>query len=403
MRRTLAVVLAGSCTLTMAVTVASAETAAPAPGATPFGALSTEVVGGTIVPEGRWPDTAGVFFGNDVGCTGVLVAPTVVLTAGHCIDGSVSKVLLNATDVGGPGETIRVIRRIAYPNWYNTMDIGILILETPSQVTPRRIASGCIKDNFVVDGATVTIVGYGAIDVNGNEYRSELREAVTTITDADCSQTSRGCVSSVQPDGELGAGGDGIDSCFGDSGGPLYLMTDRGEFLVGLTSRGYDDVNLPCAEGGIYVKPEKVIDWIQEQTGETLVPPSCNAPPVPTTPAIEVEAGDNKTIRVEPNDPDVTDTHQVSVQVAPEHGTIEVGSDGSVTYSADADYLGPDAFTVAVTDNGDPALTGTVVVAVTVIEATGCGCQSGRGAAQGAWVFALAGLVAIGRRRKLRA
>ena len=38
------------------------------------------------------------------------------------------------------------------------------------------------------------------------------------------------------PDGELGAGGMGIDTCPGDSGGPLYLPTDFGTFLAGVTS-----------------------------------------------------------------------------------------------------------------------------------------------------------------------
>ena len=39
------------------------------------------------------------------------------------------------------------------------------------------------------------------------------------------------------PGGELIAGGGGIDSCAGDSGGPLYLHTEVGSYLVGLAVR----------------------------------------------------------------------------------------------------------------------------------------------------------------------
>ena len=49
-------------------------------------------------------------------------------------------------------------------------------------------------------------------------YVDELQEATTVITDADCSRTDLGCNIAAYPNGELGAGGMGVDSCPGDSG-----------------------------------------------------------------------------------------------------------------------------------------------------------------------------------------
>ena len=69
----------------------------------------SEVAGGELADSGVWPDAAGiVFYGSYVGCTGVLVAPDVVLTAGHCV-GGISHVIVGSTNVrSNEGETIAV-------------------------------------------------------------------------------------------------------------------------------------------------------------------------------------------------------------------------------------------------------------------------------------------------------
>ena len=50
-------------------------------------ARAQQVVGGSQVDAGEYEDAAGIIFSNSVECTGVLVAPNVVLTAGHCVGG----------------------------------------------------------------------------------------------------------------------------------------------------------------------------------------------------------------------------------------------------------------------------------------------------------------------------
>lgn len=238
------------------------------------GSGTPEVVGGWPVLTDDWPDCAGVVFGTSVDCTGVLIAPTVVLTAAHCI-GGITEVYLSTWDLNAPqGESIAVIDEIAYPTWWSTYDIGLLILENPSATPPRMIAHGCAAD-FIEDGAGVTVVGWGAIDYWGTVYPDVLMQALTVIDDADCSDPVNGCNVAVSPGGELGAGGNGVDSCYGDSGGPLYLHTPLGDMLVGITSRAYAWVSRPCGDGGIYVRPDAVISWIETTTGITLPAPDC--------------------------------------------------------------------------------------------------------------------------------
>src|SRR5688500_8711625 len=113
----------------------SSPTGAQEPGAAP----EAQVVGGRQATLGRWDDAVGVYFQGTSwpSCTGTLIAPTVVLTAGHCI-GGVSSVQLGVNDFTMPGgETIDVVQEIEYPDSQSTFDVGILILAQPSAYTPR--------------------------------------------------------------------------------------------------------------------------------------------------------------------------------------------------------------------------------------------------------------------------
>jgi MYXO-CTERM domain-containing protein len=400
----------GSRFLLVALAAAFPLTASAAPGdlepPRPPVDIADEVVGGQPVPAGKWPDAAAVLYdGTDPtrnqGCTGVLIAPDVVLTAGHCIDASIRAVFVDANDLrSSTGQVLPVQRVAAYPQWWQSYDVGLLILSQPSTVTPRMIAGGCIRDQYSKNGAQVAIVGYGATDNNASQYGFELREAYTTITDVDCTSSS-GCESQVSPGGELGAGGDGIDSCNGDSGGPLYLVTDRGEYLIATTSRAYSDATQYCSEGGIYVRSDAVLEWIRSESGREIPDPTCNFAPEPTAEAIEVVAGDTATTSVAPNDPDAGDSHTYAIGAAPEHGELTLHDDGSVEYHAAGDYEGPDTFTITVTDNGAPNLTGQAQVNVTVLPAEGCGCRSSAPGAGGFLLLLLVGL-ALTRRRPAR-
>ncbi|MBA3396273.1 MAG: trypsin-like serine protease, partial [Deltaproteobacteria bacterium] len=119
---------------------------------------SSEVLGGTAAPVGKWPDVVAVRSGSQQFCTGTLIAPTVVLTAGHCA-GDIDNVLIGTSSLAraAEGEVITVIRTIEYPNSQSTgADLAVLVLAKPSRFTPRQIASGWARAD-IANGAQVAL------------------------------------------------------------------------------------------------------------------------------------------------------------------------------------------------------------------------------------------------------
>ncbi len=375
-------------------------TAAAGPGPEP-------VIGGSAAPAGKWPDAAAVLWGGDQACTGTLIAPNVVITAGHCVEGGApDQVLVGATAKSRPeeGELLDIQKAIAYPDSQQTIDVALLVLTQPSTIAPRLIASGWARAD-IKNGAAVELVGYGTTDRNGNVETDSLLEAQSTITDFNCT-TSAGCNSAARPDGELGAGGMGIDTCPGDSGGPIYVLTDYGSFLAGVTSRGYDSNRYYCSEGGIYARADKVIDWIETTASVTL-----ERTPGPTADPITAVRGRGTETKVTPNDPKTGAEHTFAISTQPGSGTAAVNSDGVVRVCPKSDVIGDDSLTVAVSDKADPMRTAYVRVPVTIVDGEpegdcdptdfgGGGCCDTRRSASGSLPLAL--FVVFGLRRRRR-
>jgi hypothetical protein len=240
-------------------------------------------------------------------------------------------------------------------------------------------------------------------------YVNELQEAMSTITDFDCSSSS-GCNAAAMPDGELGAGGMGIDTCPGDSGGPMYLTTSYGNFLAGATSRGYSNAQFDCSEGGIYERPDKIVDWIEQAAGVPV-----ERGPTPYADPIMVVHGDGGETMIDANDPkDVG--HGYAITTPPAHGTAKVREDGRVRVCVDPTAAaGTDQLTVLVSDATTASRAVSIIIPIQIADGTaaascdldtftvgensgGC-CDSGRSAG-GSLPLALGVLVALRRRRR---
>jgi endonuclease G len=379
------------------VVLACSLAAAGCDAALPESSASSPVTGGTDAPPGKWPDVAAVMFpidGEVPLCTGTLVAPTVVLTAGHCADRSGTPVLPDSVLIGassltrtGDGETIAIERSIVYPDAATAEDLAVLILARPSTHPPRRIVDGWARADLV-NGAAISLVGFGAIDRAGAIYVNELQEATTSITDVDCS-VSPGCRPIAHPAGELGAGGMGVDTCPGDSGGPLYLWTSYGAVLAGVTSRSYANAGFPCSEGGIYVRPDKVLDWIERVAG---VPVARVA--APTAPMVATEDRCGAT-QITVNDP-ASQHHQFRIASQPAHGSASVDPDGTVRVCTDPGAPEDDHVVVMITDAAHPDRSLPVTIPVGT-----AGCCDAGGPPGGAIPLAI-GVLALARRRRPR-
>ena len=87
-----------------------------------------------------------------------------------------------------------------------------------------------------------------------------------------------------------------------------------------------------------------------------------DSPPVVNDQAITVEAGDGKAVSLGATDVD-GDTLSYNVTDAPDHGTL-TGTGDNRTYTPDANYAGPDSFTVSVNDGYGGTDTATVSIQV---------------------------------------
>jgi uncharacterized protein (TIGR03382 family) len=236
------------------------------------GGSGGDIVGGRPVAAGDWPDAVAVL-GADGRCSGTLIAPDVVLTAGHCIDIGPAVVVLDTVDVDAEdGEWIEVDRAVAYPGWEDSYDVGVLVLARAAETVPRKVARTCTASAEVVAGNALTVVGFGqTVEIDDGRDRGVTKNTVdVTITDAACT-TDPSC---AVPGGELIAGGGGLDACFGDSGGGAYAETEAGPVLVGVVSRGLAGA-WACGGGGVYVRVDKVVRWIERTTGRRLPRPDC--------------------------------------------------------------------------------------------------------------------------------
>jgi secreted trypsin-like serine protease len=232
------------------------------------------IVGGTPVPAGRWPDVAAVVLRDGI-CTGTLIAPDVVLTAGHCVEAVPLEVVLDSVDYArAGGERIRVAWAQAYPDWRHRYDAGVLVLERPARTKPRRIAARCTARAEIFAGQSVTVAGFGVTGSRGTEATTRLHEAAMSITDASCTRDPS-CQPAIAPDGEFMAGGRGTDACFGDSGGPVYVDTPGGPALIGVVSRGLSLPGAPCGGGGVHVRLDPIAPWIERVTRRRLARTSC--------------------------------------------------------------------------------------------------------------------------------
>ena len=157
-----------------------------------------------------------------VACSGVLIAPQVVVTAAHCLAAvppGAAEVVTGAS-VFAPTARVAVARASAHPEWRDPAnDIAVLILAEPLPPPFAALPSRAMSDEDV--GRVARAAGYG----EDGEGDAGIRRAGSTRIRRVTATTF-----------DLSA--DPAMSCRGDSGGPVLLDEDGTRRLIGVTSFG---------------------------------------------------------------------------------------------------------------------------------------------------------------------
>lgn len=241
-----------------------------APAAAKAPPIDPRIVGGTAVPDGKYPFQAallGLPFGDDDWarqfCGGSLISVDQVLTAAHCVDfigdGEDDALALEDFRVvvgrtvltSSQGQKRKVVDIAIHPRWdpeTSRFDAAVITLANPIHGIDPVMLPTPGTDALERPGTVVVATGWGNTIAQpvgpgpgGVHYPYRLREVwVRLVSAQECvnSYTIEG-TTYVDPKTMICAGRTGKDTCQGDSGGPLFVGAVGGGYLqVGITSWG---------------------------------------------------------------------------------------------------------------------------------------------------------------------
>ena len=201
-------------------------------------------------------------------CGGSIIAADRVLTAAHCVEGEAAsriRVAAGSTRLGDATQVRAVASIDAHPDYTRTQveDVAVLHLTSPftfdDRVAPIRLA-GPGDESLVDHDSPATTIGWGATSEHGGGSRDLLETDVRIIGDEECAAVAGG---DLDPETMICAGGDGDgkDSCYGDSGGPLFVRAaDGSPVLAGIVSFGLAECGGDAP--GVYAEAAGLRDFI---------------------------------------------------------------------------------------------------------------------------------------------
>jgi secreted trypsin-like serine protease len=173
----------------------------PAAAQAATGPVSPNIIGGSTVSSAPW--AAAVFSNGSFTCSGTIISASYVLTATHCISGTMS-VRVGSVNRGSGGVTSSVT------STSTRYDLALMKLATPITTTYMSLSG-----SYPPVGSTNSIYGWGRTCYSGCAASSVLKTATVQVTSTN--QTDNAGGRAILSSMITGA------AWSGDSGGPeLY-------------------------------------------------------------------------------------------------------------------------------------------------------------------------------------
>lgn len=255
------------------------------------------VIGGTPVPAGTSPSLAYVVdFQGAIAyqCTGTVIAPSLILTAGHCAENmqtgaqfgaSGYRVVIGAVEPLLPELPVSTaLATIVYPGLNRRADDGdvaLVVLATPTTAPPVKLASASFAKHLA-GGTPATIAGWGRTSYDQTLLTRHLQSAGTAV------QSGKWCKRNAPPfftRSEICAISSpsySTGACEGDSGGPLLVSGPSGEPVeVGVTDHVYEKCS--TRHPSVFASVGALSSWIKSWVLAYEHAPTPPNPAPPTT------------------------------------------------------------------------------------------------------------------------